>query len=191
MMIKNVCVFAASSNALDIVYVEAAKRLGEVLAQRGYMLVYGGGNNGLMGVLAQAAHAQGGKIVGVIPDKLRGFELAYEGCDELIVTSNLRERKAVMERRADAFIALPGGFGTLEEILEMLTLKQLWYHQKPVIFLNIRGIYDELMQFFENLIAERFITPEHRRLYHLSPNPEEAMAFLETYEPQETHGKWC
>ena len=122
--IKNVCVFAASSNAVDRIYTEAARRLGTGLAKHGYTLVYGGGNNGLMGSMARAAHAQGGRVVGVIPDRLRGLELAYEGCDELIVTADLRRRKGVMERRADAFIALPGGFGTLEETLEILT----WTH---------------------------------------------------------------
>lgn len=134
-----------------------------------------------MGILAEAMHAQGGHITGVIPDKLHGLELAYAGCDELIVTHHLRERKSVMEARADAFIALPGGFGTLEEILEIVTLKQLGYHQKPVVFLNINGIYDRLMHFFNGLLEERFITQAHQRLYHVSASPEDALAFLASY----------
>ncbi|HPO14505.1 MAG TPA: TIGR00730 family Rossman fold protein [Candidatus Hydrogenedentes bacterium] len=179
--IKTVCVYAASSDTLDGVYAEAARRLGVLLGQAGYSLVYGGGNNGLMGILAEAMHAQGGHITGVIPDKLHGLELAYAGCDELIVTHHLRERKSVMEARADAFIALPGGFGTLEEILEIVTLKQLGYHQKPVVFLNINGIYDRLMHFFNGLLEERFITQAHQRLYHVSASPEDALAFLASY----------
>ncbi len=178
--IKTVCVYAASSNTLDGAYAEAARRLGVLLAQHGFALVYGGGNNGLMGVLAEAMHAEGGRITGVIPDKLHGLELAYDGCDELIVTHHLRERKAVMEARADAFIALPGGFGTLEEIMEIVTLKQLQYHHKPVMFLNVNGIFNGLVQFFDTLLREHFITQDHLKLFHLLESPEAVLEFLES-----------
>ncbi len=177
---KTVCVFAASSNTLDGDYAEAARRLGVLLAQQGFALVYGGGNNGLMGILAEAMHAQGGHITGVIPDKLRGMKLAYEHCDELIVTHHLRERKAAMEARADAFIALPGGFGTLEEIMEVVTLKQLRYHHKPVMFLNVNGIYNGLVQFFDTLLREQFITHDHIKLFHILETPEAVLEFLES-----------
>lgn len=189
-MIRNVCVYAASSNAVAPPYLEAARRLGELMAQRGYTLVYGAGKVGLMGVLARAVHQGGGHVLGVIPDRLRDLELAYEAADELIVTHDLRARKAAMEERADAFIALPGGFGTLEEILEVLTLKQLWYHQKPLVFLNTNGIYDGLLAFFEELLAQNFIGDTHRELYHVSPTPEDTLDFLENYMPSTPRAKW-
>jgi len=179
-MIHNICVYAASSDTVAPPYIEAARRLGALMAQRGYTLVYGAGKLGLMGVLARAVHQGGGRVLGVIPDRLRGLELAYEDADELIVTPDLRTRKAAMEERADAFIALPGGFGTLEEILEVLTLKQLRYHQKPLVFLNVDGIYNGLLAFFEDLIAQNFINDTHRMLYRVSPTPEAALDFLET-----------
>jgi len=189
-MIRNICVYAASSDAVAPVYVEAAHRLGALMAERGYTLVYGAGKVGLMGVLARAVHQGGGRVLGVIPDRLRGLELAYEDADELIVTHDLRARKAAMEERADAFIALPGGFGTLEEILEVLTLKQLWYHQKPLVFLNVNGIYNGLLAFFEDLIAQNFIKDTHRMLYHVSPTPEDTLDFLKNYIPSLPGAKW-
>jgi cytokinin riboside 5'-monophosphate phosphoribohydrolase len=188
--IRNVCVFAASSSAINKVYMDAAAQLGAVLARHQWRLIYGGGRNGLMGTLARAVHAHGGQVTGVIPGQLRGFELAYEGCDELIETENLYKRKALMEDRADAFIALPGGFGTLDETFEVLTLRQLWYHQKPMVFLNVNGIYDGLIQFLETLIKAKFISPDHRFLYHVSVDAEDAAAYLAAYEPKPPHAKW-
>lgn len=176
--ITSVCVFAASSDTLDAAYTDAAAKLGALLADAGYALVYGGGNNGLMGAMARTMHQHGGHIVGVIPEKLRGRELAYDGCGELIVTADLRERKAVMEQRADAFIALPGGLGTLEETLEILTLRQLHYHDKPVLFLNTCGAYDGLFQFFETLGASSLLPPGYQRFYHVARTPEDALALL-------------
>src|SRR5437867_216516 len=133
---RAICVFSSSSDAVAPHYVELAQSFGALLARRHMGLVYGAGRVGLMGVLARAVHAHGGRVIGVIPDFLRAQEVAYEEADELIVTRDLRERKAIMESRYDAFVALPGGFGTLEEILEILTLKQLATHAKPVVFLN-------------------------------------------------------
>ena len=136
LMGRSICVFCASSSAVAEVYVDVARRLGRRLAERGDRLVYGGGNIGLMGTLATACHERGGYIVGVIPESLKDKELAYEAADELIVTQDMRGRKTIMEKNADAFIALPGGFGTLEELLEIITLRQLHYHDKPVVILN-------------------------------------------------------
>lgn len=187
---QNICVYAASSDAAAPVYKEAARRLGLRIGQRGLTLVYGAGNLGLMGVMAEAVHAGGGRVVGVIPRKLNDLKLAYEQADELIVTEDMRQRKAAMETRGDAFVALPGGFGTLEEILEVLVLKQLWYHDKPVVFLNINGIYDGLLAFFDALIEQRFIKPEHSGLYAVAETPDGVFAFLDQYVPAEPHGKW-
>ena len=187
---KNICVYAASSDAVAPVYTEAAQTLGTALARHGHTLIYGAGNIGLMGVIARAVHAHGGRVVGVIPEKLRDLELAYREADELIVTTDMRERKALMERRADAFITLPGGFGTLEEILEVIVLKQLWYHDKPLVFLNINGIYDGLLRFFDRLIEEHFIKDTHRDLYYLADDPEGALDYIEHFTPVKPHGKW-
>lgn len=190
-MKKHICVYAASSDAVDAVYVEAARRLGALIGERGDTLVYGAGRIGLMGACARAVHAGGaGRVIGVIPDKLVDLELAYRDADELIVTETIQDRKRIMAERADAFIALPGGFGTVEEVMEILTLKQLWYHEKPCVFLNIRGIYDGLFSFFDGLVRDRFIPAEHRELYHVCLNPEEAYAYLDVYQPRPAHDKW-
>lgn len=183
-VIETVCVYAASSDAVGPEYVMAARQLGRLLAENGCTLVYGAGRIGLMGIMARAAQEYGGRVIGVIPEKLHSMELSYKSADELIVTRDLRERKAVMEDRADAFIALPGGFGTLEEIMEVLTLKQLWYHQKPLVFLNINGIYDGLIAFFDRLIAEQFIKDDHRELFHVCATPEEALEYFRRYQPR-------
>jgi hypothetical protein len=185
-----VCVYAASSDAVGPAYFDAARRMGQLLAENGLTLVYGAGRLGLMGVMARAAHEYGGRVIGVIPEKLHGLDLAYSDADELIVTGDLRERKAVMEQRSDAFITLPGGFGTIEEAMETLTLNQLGYHQKPLVFLNTNGLYDGLVGFFERLIAEQFLKEDHRELFHVSPTPEDAIEYLKQYQPHAPTGKW-
>ncbi len=187
---KAVCVYSSSSSAIAPKFFDAAEELGALLAGRGLALVYGGGNVGLMGALARAVHAHGGRVIGIIPQFMRDQELAYEAADELILTRDLRERKAIMEARADAFLALPGGFGTLEEILEILTLKQLQAHAKPVIFLNTAGFYEPLMELFEQLYEERFTKPEYRHFYHLATDPHDALAHLASYRPPASPGKW-
>lgn len=187
---ENICVYAASSDAVDQPYLEAARALGSRLAAGGHTLIYGAGNIGLMGALGAAVHAGGGRVVGVIPEKLRGLELAYEDADELIITETMRERKAVMEDRADAFVALPGGFGTLEEIMEVLTLKQLRYHDKPLVFLNTRGIFSGLFSFFDELFTHRFVKDSQRALYHVADSPAAVFEYLDGYTPPNPREKW-
>ena len=188
---KTICVYASSSSAVDAVYHDAAHRLGTLIAEHGDALVYGAGAVGLMGVCARAVHQNnGGPVIGVIPEKLVELELAYREADELIVTETMSERKQTMAQRADAFIALPGGFGTMEEVMEVLVLKQLWYHHKPCIFLNINGIYNNLFAFFDALIADHFIKASHKDLYHVCATPEDAYAYLENYKPKPPHEKW-
>lgn len=178
---KGICVYCASSGRVDRVYFDIAAALGAVLARRGLPLVYGGGNVGLMGALAVAVHSHGGKVVGVIPEALRDREVAYLEADELIITRDLRERKAIMESRAIGFIALPGGFGTLEEILEVITLKQLRYHEKPVVFLNADGYFAPLLDFFDRIRAQGFATEESAQLYRVADDAEEAVAHIEQH----------
>ena len=151
-----ICVFCASAGGLPEVYVAAARSLGEELARRGHRLVYGGGEVGLMGELARAVHRAGGEVCGVIPRALVEREMAYGPADELIITETLRERKAEMDRRADAFIALPGGFGTIEELVEVITLRQLGLHDRPVVLLNVDGYYDPFLAMVRKAVALGF-----------------------------------
>ncbi len=181
-MLQHVCVYCSSSNHLDGRYFDVAREAGRLLGQRGYTLVYGGGNVGLMGVLARSVHEHGGQVVGVIPEALKQREgVAYDVADQLITTATMQKRKAIMFTRADAFLVLPGGFGTLEEFLEVLTLRQLGYHDKAIALVNTGGYYDPLLGLFENFFRERFAPEPSRGLYHVAPDPEDALRHLEAY----------
>jgi len=189
-MTKTVCVYCSSSNAVPERYYEAARELGALIAQKQLAMIYGGGKVGLMGAVAMAVHKHKGRVIGVIPDYLRLKEVSYEDADELIVTKDMREGKAIMESRADAFITLPGGFGTLEELLEILTLKQLGRHQKPIVLLNTDGFFNPLIDLFEQLYVERFAKAEYREFYHLASTPQGVFDYLERYRPPAHEGKW-
>ena len=148
-MAKMLCVYCASSDRIDPKYHAAAAALGRELVARGWGLVYGGGKTGTMGAVARAVKQAGGKVVGVIPEFMKVRELAYDEADEIVTVITMRERKLLMETRADAFVTLPGGWGTLEEVLEILTLRQLDVVKKPCVFLNQDGFYDPLLQLFQ------------------------------------------
>lgn len=178
---KTICVYCSSSGAIDSVYFQAARELGQVIGNRGYTLIYGGGKIGLMGEVARAVQAAGGRVIGVIPDAL--MAQCYDLADEIITTRDMRERKATMEAKADAFIGLPGGFGTLEEVLEILTLKQLRYHEKAVVLANVSGYYNRLLDMFEHLYTQHFVRAEYRSLYYVTPSAEEALNYIEQYVP--------
>ncbi len=184
------CVFAASSNAVAPEFFAAAAELGRLIGERRLTLVYGGGKVGLMGAVARAVHAHGGRVVAVIPHYLKTKELLYDTADEIVVTDGLRDRKAIMEERAGGFVALPGGFGTLEETLEVITLKQLRRHTKPVVFLNTADFFHPLLALFEQLFALRFARPESARLYHVAANPAEVLTHLEAYRAEPAAAKW-
>jgi uncharacterized protein (TIGR00730 family) len=187
---KAMCVYCSSSDAVDPTFFDSAAQLGALIARRGWTLIYGGGRIGLMGALARAVHQNGGQVIGVIPEALRAKGLAYPAADELVVTRDLRERKAVMESRADAFVGLPGGFGTLEELLEIVTLKQLKFHTKPIILVNTRGFYDPLRHMFERIYQERFAKPDYRQLYHITSDTKDIFSYLEAYQPAQVEDKW-
>jgi len=189
-MVRSVCVFSSSSDAVASRYMEAASAFGALMAEQKLTLVYGGGKVGLMGAVARSVHANGGRVIGVIPHYLRRKEVAYEQADELIVTKDLRERKAIMEERADAFVALPGGFGTLEEILEILTLKQLEAHGKPVVFLNTNGFFEPLLAMFERLYHEQFTRRDYCGHYHVAHEPAGVLAHFDGYRPPPRVHKW-
>lgn len=186
----NITVFCSSSDAVDPLFFEVARELGEAIAVRGHVLIYGGTNVGLMGALAVAAREAHGKVVGVIPGYLADRGIAYKGCDDLVIARDLRERKATMEARADAFIVLPGGFGTLEEAVEIITLKQLQQHKKAVVILNSRGFYDPLLTLFEHFYEQHFAKPASRALYHFAPTVEDCFRYLDSYVPTVVPTKW-
>ena len=189
-MSKLICVYCSSSDRLDAKYYAAAEALGRALAARGWGLVYGGGKVGLMGALARTVKAGGGRVVGVIPQFMCDKELAYDEADELVTVITMRERKMLMEARADAFVALPGGWGTLEEIMEILTLRQLDVIRKPCVFLNQGGFYDELFRFFGKMVEERFNKPTNLSLFEVARTVDETVAFLESNRLPVAESKW-
>lgn len=187
---KSLCVYCASSDRLDPKYPEAAQRVGAEIARRGWTLVYGGGKTGLMGAVARGAKGAGGTVVGVIPEFMKARELAFDEADELITVLTMRERKMLMETRADAFLALPGGWGTLEEIMEILTLKQVDVLQKPVVLFNQDGYYDELLAFFERMIRDKFMRESIRRQYAVADSVEGVFRALENWQTEPVESKW-
>jgi uncharacterized protein (TIGR00730 family) len=179
----NICVFCASSNSVHESYKAIACGLGKVMAEQGFSLVYGGGNNGLMGALASGVRESGGRIIGVIPEVFMDKGVVFDECDELIVTRDLRERKSVMEQKADAFIVLPGGFGTLEELMEILTLKALGLHQKPVVLLNTNEFYKYLLDFFRHMSRENFLVDNYGEMFFMAKNGMAAVLYIKDYKP--------
>jgi uncharacterized protein (TIGR00730 family) len=175
---------------VDPVHVAAARELGTALAGRGDVLVWGGASVGLMGELARAARTAGGHTVGVIPEALLAVEIADHEADELLVTPDMGARKAEMARRADAFIALPGGFGTLEELLEQLTLRLLRQHDKPVVLVDVEGYWGPLLALFEHLYERRMARPESRDAYVVVPTVAEALAALDAAPGSRLPSKW-
>ena len=180
---KRVCVFCGSRNGTRTQYVASARRMGEALARRGIGLVYGGGGIGLMGVLADAALSAGGDVIGVIPQALVAREVAHGGLTDLRVVASMHERKALMAELSDAFVALPGGFGTLEEFCEALTWAQLGIHRKPCGLLNVEGFFDPLLSLFDHAVRERFVSPDHRSLVVVEEDPERLLDALSRWEP--------
>jgi hypothetical protein len=190
MPVSAVTVFCGSSDRVDAKYMEAARELGAKLVKRGWGLVYGGGSVGLMGVLSRTMLAQGGRVTGVIPRVLLDLGVGETTVTELIVTDGLRDRKAIMDERGDAFVALPGGIGTLEEVLEALTLKQLGYHRKAIAVLDLDGFFEPLWQQFQRGIDLGFIKPEFLDLWYPAPDVDSLLRYLEAYKPHEYGSKW-
>lgn len=169
---KAVAVYCGANAGAAPVYAEAARAMGRALAAQGLGLVYGGGHVGLMGIIADEVLRLGGEVCGVIPQQLVDRELAHPGLTRLFVVSNMHERKAMMAQQADAFVALPGGMGTLEELFEMLTWSQLGIHAKPVGMLNVDGFYDQLVGFLQHAGAQGFIRPQHAGLLMVDTDPD-------------------
>lgn len=180
---KKICVYCSASADLAPVYTEAAVALGKAMGERGDTLVYGGASKGLMGAIAQAAHEAGGRVVGIIPKALLTVEFAFEHADDLIITEDLRERKASMEARADAFIALPGGIGTLEEVFEIMTLRALNLTPKPLILLNTENFYDPLMELLQRMLSGGFIRRPISEVFYLAPDVPSALDHIDSAFP--------
>ncbi len=184
-----ICVYAGSNPGANEAYAEAAGDLARLLAQRGIGVVYGGARVGLMGILADTALADGGEVIGVMPQDLVDREIAHTGLTELHVVGSMHERKALMAELSDGFVALPGGAGTLEELIEVYTWSQLGLHDKPMGVLNVLGYYDGLAALLDHAVQEGFLRPQHREAMHAAATPAELLAAFEGWRPSRAN-KW-
>jgi uncharacterized protein (TIGR00730 family) len=175
-----ICVFTGSRLGVRAEYIEVAREMGRKLVERGYGLVYGGGNVGLMTAIADSVLAHGGQVTGVIPETLVGKEVAHTGLTDLRIVRSMHERKAVMAQLSEGFIAMPGGIGTMEEFFEVLSWAQLGIHDKPCGLLNARGYYGHVVEFLDYAVAEGFLKPQHRALLIVEADPQ---AMLDRFEP--------
>jgi uncharacterized protein (TIGR00730 family) len=187
--VDRICVYAGSNHGNDPAYAEAAAGLARTLAERGIGVVYGGGKVGLMGVVADTALAAGAEVIGVMPQDLIDREIGHDGLTELRVVGSMHERKAQMAELSDGFIALPGGAGTLEELIEVYTWSQLGLHRKPMGVLNVRGYYDGLAALLDHAVQEGFLREQHRAALHVADEPAELLDRFDGWEPA-TVGKW-
>ena len=189
---KSICVFCASSNAVDKVYHQVATDLGQRIGLLGLDLIFGGGGIGLMGDVARGVHDKGGRVVGVIPEFFLNNEqpIEYAKADELIVTKDMRSRKAIMDERSDAFIVLPGGIGTLEEATEIISMKQLGLTEKPIVFINTNKFYDAFILNLNRMVELKFAKQSTLDLINVLPDPLSALEFMTAYQPQKSNSKW-
>jgi len=188
--IQSVCVFCASSQSVDELFKNTALELGRELGKRGIDLVYGGASIGLMGCVARGVHEEKGKVIGVLPEFFKTRDIEYSEADELIVTQDMRERKAEMDLRSDAFIVLPGGVGTLEEAMEILSMRQLRLTDKPLVFINTQGFYDGLLATFDEMVDLKFAKSNILDMYGVVADPKSALDYLFSYVPRPPDKKW-
>jgi uncharacterized protein (TIGR00730 family) len=173
-----ICLFCASRTDVDQRFHDVAAELGRGIAEAGDVLYYGGGSIGLMGTCARTVHQYGGRVVGVIPSRLRDREVAYEEADELIVTATMSDRKSILTDEADVFIILPGGFGTLDEFLDVITTKQLGYHDKPIVVVNVDGFFDDQLEMFRKIVGKGFANPGQLGLFRITADIDSALRIL-------------
>jgi len=188
--IRAVTVYCSSSSMLAPIYFDAAREMGRAIAEQSWSLVYGGGNTGLMGAVADAAAEAGGKVVGIMPKSIMAREVNREGCDEFLITECMRTRKAALEARGDAFIALPGGLGTFEEIFEIIVGRQLNTHAKPVVLLNTNRYWDPLRAMVQQGIDQHFIRADAHNYFHLASSVTDAIDYIQHFVPAPADDKW-
>lgn len=174
----NICVYGAAAKNIDRSFVEAGEALGAALAQKGHTLIFGGGAHGMMGALSRGAHEAGGRVVSVAPSFFNIDGVLYEHCDEYIYTETMRERKQKMEDLCDAFIVTPGGIGTFEEFFEILTLRQLHRHQKPIAIFNVGGYYDSMMKLMKNTVDNSFMSEKNLELFFISEDMDAVLRYI-------------
>lgn len=189
MSLRSICVFCGASTGANPIYEQAAHELGRTLAANGITLIYGGGAVGLMGVVANATMEAGGEVVGIIPQSLKDAEVGHTGLTRLEVVDGMHARKARMAELSDAFIALPGGLGTLEELFEVWTWGQLGYHNKPLGLLDVNHFYSKLSHFLDHLVEERFVRGAHRDMLQRSDSAQTLLRLLEDWQPT-VHARW-
>ena len=175
----NICLYGASSNAIAKSYINPTEALGAKIAERGHTLIYGGGGAGLMGAAARGVYSRGGRIIGVVPSFLNVDGILFDNCNEMIFTETMRERKQLMEEKSDAFVMVPGGLGTFDEFFEILTLKQLGRHSKPVAVFNINGYFDSLIEQLKNAVHKQFMNPESFELCFFTDSGDKLLNYLE------------
>lgn len=186
-----ICIYGASSTQIDPEYITKTEELGRILAKRGHSMVYGGGAQGLMGAAARGVHQMNGEITGIAPTFFMNVDgVLYDQCTSFIYTETMRERKQLMEEQSDAFIVTPGGIGTFEEFFEILTLKQLGRHTKPIVIFNILGYFDSMKDMMEDAIEKQFMKATCRELYTFLDDPEEVMDYLEQYVAPNAESKY-
>ena len=179
-----VCVYGASSSTLEKIYYDEAQHMGELLAENGYGIVFGGGREGLMGSIARGVYNKGGEILGIAPKFFDEPGILYENCSEFLFTETMRERKQLMEEKSDACLVLPGGIGTFEEFFEMLTLKQLGQSERAIVILNTNGYYEHMQSLLEHAAKNGFMSKNCLSLYTLANTPEDALDALKNYVPR-------
>ncbi len=185
---QSLCIFCGAAHGASPTYTEAAAQFGRVLAKRRIEMVWGGGQVGLMGVVADAVLADGGGVYGIIPDFMAKKELAHPKAQTMVVVDSMHERKALMAEKAEGFVALPGGFGTLDELFEIITWAQLHIHHKPIGLLNISGFFDPLLAMMHHLAKQKFVLPEHVDMLHVHSAPEALLDAMSNHHPIE--GDW-
>ena len=175
----NICLYGASSNTIARSYINPTEELGTKIAERGHTLIYGGGAAGLMGAAARGVCSRGGKIIGIVPSFLNVDGILFNNCDEMIFTETMRERKQLLEEKSDAFIVTPGGIGTFDEFFEIMTLKQLGRHSKPISVFNINGYFDSIIMQLKNAVHKQFMNPESFELCFFTDNADKLINYLE------------
>ena len=189
-VIKNICVFCSSSDFLDEKYYKDARELGKLIGQNGYNMVYGGSTLGMMWACASEVKNNGGKIFGVMPQKLIELGCRTDNCDEFYTADGMRDRKAKMDEISDAVIVMAGGFGTLEEFAEMFVQKQLGYNKKAIVLLNTDNYYDKLLEFFNKIVDEKFANKFTKEIMYIASTPQDAIDYINNYkEPEKTPSK--